>query len=580
MTGLALEAARPRRLPGPWLLASGVITLLVLAPIASLAITASQGAAHLWQHLFAYVLPNAARDSLLLLGGVGLVAAGLGTASAWLVTAYDFPGRRILSWALLLPLAVPTYIIAYAYLDVLHPVGPVQDLIRTLLGYDNPRQFRLPDVRSMPGCILLLGFVLYPYVYLPVRAVFMMQASNLLDAARTLGSGRRAVFFRVALPLARPAIAVGVSLALMEALNDIGASEFLGVRTLTVAIYTTWVTRSDLPGAAQIALAMLALVVSILLLEQWARRRRRYADDAQGPRPMVPQPLAGIRAAAAALFALVPVVVGFVVPATYLAVESARRVRFVGLSTAINTEARNTLLVSAVATVLTVACALVVVYAIRVSRGPAPAILARAASLGYAIPGSVLAIGVLPVAMGADRLIDAGWMPLAGGSVGLLVLGSGTALIYAYVVRFMAIGAGGIEAGFSRVSPSLDEAARTLGEGAGRRLRRIHLPLTRPALVSAALLVFVDCMKELPATLLLRPLGFETLSTHLYAEAARGTYEDAAVAALLIVLAGLVPVVLLARVGGAVPSSRLRTPNSQSPRPNSHLPSPNSRLPI
>jgi iron(III) transport system permease protein len=400
----------------------------------------------------------------------------------------------------------------------------------------------------MAGCILLLGFVLYPYVYLPVRAVFLMQASNLLDAARTLGAGPGTVFFRVALPLARPAIAVGVSLALMEALNDIGASEFLGVRTLTVAIYTTWVTRSDLPGAAQIALAMLAVVVSIVLLEQWARRRRRYANDAQGPRPMVPQRLAGIRAAGACLFALFPVVLGFIIPAAYLAIESAKRVRFAGVSAVITTEARNTLLVSLLATALTVACALIVVYAVRVSRGPASVLLARAASVGYAIPGSVLAIGVLPVAMGADRLIDAGWVPLAGGSVGLLVLGSGAAVIYAYVVRFMAIGAGGIESGFSRVSPSLDEAARTLGEGAGRRLRRIHLPLTRPALVSAALLVFVDCMKELPATLLLRPLGFETLATHLYAEAARGTYEDAAIAALLIVLAGLVPVILLARV--------------------------------
>jgi iron(III) transport system permease protein len=548
LTATAPEGARPRLLPGPWLLASGVITLLVLAPVAALAVTAARGSAGLWQHLLAYVLPAAARDSVLLLAGVGLVAAGIGTVSAWLVSAYDFPGRRVLDWALLLPLAVPTYIVAYAYLDVLHPIGPVQEVVRTLLGYESPREFRLPDVRSMSGCILLLGFVLYPYVYLPVRAVFLMQASNLLDAARTLGAGRRAVFFRVALPLARPAIAVGVSLALMEALNDIGASEFLGVRTLTVAIYTTWVTRADLPGAAQISLAMLAVVVGIVLLEQWARRRRRYANDAQDPRPMVRRRLKGLRAAAAVAFALIPVALGFFVPAAYLAIESARRVRFAGLSAAITTEAGNTILVSLVATGLTMVCALIVVYAVRVRRSRVATFLARASSLGYAIPGSVLAIGILPVAIAADRFIDAGWVPLAGTSVGLLVLGSGAAMIYAYVVRFMAIGAGGIETGFSRVSPSLDEAARMLGERAGQRLRRIHLPLTRPALVSASLLVFVDCMKELPATLLLRPLGYETLATHLYAEAARGTYEDAAVAALLIVLAGLVPVVLLARV--------------------------------
>jgi iron(III) transport system permease protein len=536
----------------PWRIASGAITLLVLAPVAALAVTATGGSGDHWRHLFSYVLPVAARDTAVLLIGVGAVVCVVGTGSAWLVTAYDFPARRTVTWALLLPLAVPTYIIAYAYLDVLHPVGPVQNALRAALGFESPRQFRLPDVRSMTGCVLLLGFVLYPYVYLTTRAMFLMQASNLLDVARTLGAGRRAVFFRVALPLARPAIAVGVSLALMETLNDIGAAEFLGVRTLTVSIYTTWVTRSDLAGAAQIALAMLALVLGIVLVEQWARRHRRYANDAQGPRPMVPHRLSGIRGAVATLLALVPVVLGFVVPAWYLAGESLARVRFAGLSPALVAEARNTVGLSVVATVLTVSCALVVVYGVRLARTKGPPILARLASVGYAIPGSVLAIGILPVAMGADRVIDAVWMPLAGASVGLLVLGSGAALLYAYVVRFLAIAAGGIESGFSRVSPSLDDAARTLGEGAIRRLRSIHLPLTRPAIVSAALLVFVDCMKELPATLLLRPLGLETLATHLYAEAARGTYEDAAIAALLIVLVGLVPVIVLARVDPTV----------------------------
>lgn len=538
-----------RYLPGPWLLASGVITLLVLAPVAALVLAASGGSPDLWRHLLAYVLPSAARDTLVLLAGVGLLTATIGTGAAWLVTAYDFPGRRIFSWALLLPLAVPTYIVAYAYLDVLHPVGPVQTAIRGALGFESPRDLRLPDVRSMAGCIVLLGFVLYPYVYLTTRAMFLMQASNLIDVARTLGSGRKAVFFRVALPLARPAVAVGVSLALMEALNDIGASEFLGVRTMTVSIYTTWVTRSDLAGAAQIALAMLAVVLAVVFLEQWARRRRRYANDAQSPHPMRTHRLRGIRAIAACVLALVPIGVGFVVPAIYLVSAAVERMRFAGISPAIVTEGLNTIVVSTIATVLTVAAGLAVVYAVRVGRGPLTAALAGASSIGYALPGTVLAIGVLPVAAATDRLVEAGITPLTGVSIGVLALGSGAALVYAYVVRFLGVAAGGIEAGFSRVSPSLDDAARTLGETAGRRLRRVHVPLTRPAIVSAALLVFVDCMKELPATLLLRPLGFETLATHLYGEAARGTYEDAAVAALLIVIAGLIPVVILARVG-------------------------------
>ncbi len=534
--------------PSPWLLASGGIAALVLAPIVALVVTAGGGSADLWQHLLAYVLPTAARDTLILLLGVGALAAVVGTVTAWLVTAYDFPGRSVFNWALLLPLAVPTYIVAYAYLDVLHPVGPVQSAIRAILGFDSPRDFRLPDVRSMTGCILLLGFVLYPYVYLTARAMFLMQASNLLDAARTLGAGRRAVFFRVALPLARPAIAVGVSLALMEALNDIGAAEFLGVRTLTVSVYTTWVTRSDLPGAAQIALAMLVLVVAVVLAERWARRHRQYSNDAQGPRPLVPHRLTGGKAAAALLLVSFPVLAGFAVPTAYLVSETMERIQFAGVSTMLVVETRNTILVSLIATAITVASAVVVTYAARLARRELPRILMRISTLGYAVPGSVLAIGILPVATGADRLIDAAWMPLTGNTVGLLMLGSGAALTYAYVVRFLAIAAGGIEAGFGRISPSLDDAARTMGERAAGRLRRIHLPLTRPALVSAALLVFVDCMKELPATLLLRPLGFETLATHLYAEAARGTYEDAAIAALLIVVAGLVPVVLLARI--------------------------------
>ena len=550
MTDATRRAPRPRRLPGPWLLASGVVTLLVLAPVAALAFAASAGSPDLWRHLLAYVLPAAARDTLVLLAGVGILTATIGTGAAWLVTAYDFPGRRIFVWALLLPLAVPTYIVAYAYLDVLHPVGPVQTMIRAVLGFESPRQFRLPDVRSMTGCVILLGFVLYPYVYLTARAMFLMQASNLVEVARTLGSGRTAVFFRVALPLARPAVAVGVSLALMEALNDIGAAEFLGVRTLTVSIYTTWITRSDLAGAAQIALAMLALVVAVVVFEQSARRRRRYANDAQSPHPMRAHRLAGTRAAVACVLAAVPVVIGFVVPALYLVSAAAERIRFAGVSAAIGTEALNTVGISLLATTLTVTLGLAVVYAVRVHRGRLAAAFARVSSLGYALPGTVLAIGVLPVAAGADRLLEAGIAPITGMTLGLFALGSGAALVYAYVVRFLAVAVGGIEAGFSRVSPSLDDAARTLGETAGRRLRRIHLPLTRPAIVSAALLVFVDCMKELPATLLLRPLGFETLATHLYGEAARGTYEDAAVAALLIVIVGLVPVVVLARVGG------------------------------
>jgi iron(III) transport system permease protein len=536
-----------------WSLGSAAIALGALAPIVALCIIASGGAAGHWQHLLEHVLPAALRDTAILLLGVGVLSAVIGTGAAWLVTEYDFPGRRILDGALLLPLAVPTYVVAYAYLDILHPVGPVQTALRGLLGVDDPRALRLPDIRSMEGCILLLSFVLYPYVYLPTRAMFLLQSSNLIDTARTLGAGRRGAFFRVALPLARPAIAVGLSLALMEALNDIGASEFLGVRTLTVSVYTTWVTRSNLAGAAQLALAMLAIVVSLVLVERWARRKQRYANDAQSPRPLVPHRLRGARAAAALGVGSLPMAIGFVFPGLYLAIEAAKRIGRSEMSTPLFRETFYSFSVSALATALTLLCGIAVAYAARIGRGAWPRVLGRAASLGYAVPGTVLAIGILSV--------------ISGSGSGVLLLNSGVALVYAYMVRFLTVASGGIEAGFSRVPKAMDDVARTLGESAGGRLWRILLPMTRPAMATGALLVFVDCMKELPATLLLRPLGFETLATHLYGEAARGTYEDGAVAAFIIVAVGLIPVLALARVGARMATSSSDARSIASPIP-------------
>jgi iron(III) transport system permease protein len=430
-------------------------------------------------------------------------------------------------------------------------VGPVQTALRALLGVEDPRDLRLPDIRSMTGCIVLLGFVLYPYVYLTTRAMFLMQTANLVEVARTLGIGRRGIFLRVAFPLARPAVVVGLSLVLLETANDIGASEFLGIRTLTVSIYATWITRSDLAGAAQMALAMLGVVLGLVFLERYARRQRQYANDAQHARPLEAHRLTGWRGGAALAASIMPIAIGFLIPVAYLVDETLARLRFAGLSTAIASETLATIALSLVATVLTLSAGVAVAYAPRVNRGAAAAVLARVASLGYAVPGTVLALGLLPVVTGIEAAVEPGARSIFGVSTGLFLLGSGAAVVYAYVVRFLALAVGGVEAGLSRVSPSLDEAARTLGEGSGGRLRRIHLPLVRPALATAALLVFVDCMKELPATLLLRPLGVETLATHLYGEAVRGTYEEAAIAALLIVAAGLVPVVILARVSRA-----------------------------
>ncbi len=523
-----------------------LIAFIVLVPVMVLGWFALNADLTHWAHLMQYVLPQAMWNTLLLLAGVGALAAALGTGSAWLVTAYEFPGRRVLAWALLLPLAVPTYIVAFAYLDLLHPIGPIQTALRALLGYDSPREFRLPDLRSLQGAILVLGFVLYPYVYLSTRVMFMSQAASLLEAARTLGATRREVFMEVALPLARPALAVGLSLALLETLNDIGASEFLGVQTLTVSVYTTWVTRSDLGGAAQIALAMLFIVVGLILLERHGRRRQRFANT-QRMRPMQPRVLHGGAALGALALGAVPVMVGFAVPAAYLVSETLKRLHLVGgVSDQLWMALGNTLVVALVATGVALVCGLVVAWAgrsLRDSAGFNPArACVRVASLGYAIPGTVLAIGLLTPLLLLDQVLG-----FILGHSGLLLMGTTSALVVAYAIRFLAIPAGSIEAGLVRIPPSLEQASRSLGESAGGTLRRVHLPLLRPALAASALLVFVDTMKELPVTLLLRPLNFDTLATWLYAEAARGTYEEGAVAALAIVVAGLLPVILLAR---------------------------------
>jgi iron(III) transport system permease protein len=532
-----------------WLAASTLIAALALAPIIALVAVALQGSAGLWPHLIAYVLPQALSETALLLLGVGLLVMALGTGLAWLVTAYDFPGRGILEGALLLPLAVPTYIVAYAYLDLMHPIGPVQVALRALLGFESPQDFRLPDIRSMGGCILVLGFVLYPYVYLPVRAMFLTQAAGLIEASRMLGTRRAGVFFKVALPLARPAIAVGLALALMETLNDVGASEFLGVRTLTLSIYSTWVTRSDLPGAAQIALAMLVVVLALVALERWARRHQRYAASAQRQRVMVPQRLSFGWGIGALILGSLPILIGFLAPASYLASQAWARVSFAGISPAIYAETWNTVAISALATLTVLAGGLAVAYAARLRPGASTSLLGRIAAIGYAVPGTVLAIGLLTPITLLDRVIADSARAWFGMASGLVLLGSGAALVYAYAARFLAISSGSIEAGFARIPPSLDQAARVLGATSGRTMRRIHLPLSKSALAAAALLVFVDCMKELPASLLLRPLNFETLATHLHGEAARGTYEDAAVAALIIVGIGVLPVIVLARLG-------------------------------
>jgi iron(III) transport system permease protein len=529
--------------PG-WLLAALIIVAGVLAPLVSLGTLALQADNAHWPDLARSVLPVAASNTAVLLAGVGICVTAIGAGSAWLVTAFDFPFRRILQRALLLPLAMPTYIIAFVYLDMLHPIGVVQGAIRGLLGYGSPREFRLPDLRSMGGAIFVLSSVLYPYVYLTMRALFVTQPAHLMEAARALGESRWGAFRRVAWPMARPALAVGLSLAMLETLNDIGASEFLGIHTLTVSIYTTWVTRSDLAGAAQMACAMLVFVLAFVTLERFGRRHQRFGS-ASRMQAASPVALQGGTAWLATAAAALPVLVGFLAPAVFLLVESARRLRAGhDLSSGLIDSSVNTLGVALGVTVLAVGAGLVVAWAGRASVSGARgwAWLSRASSLGYAVPGTVLAIGFL----GPGLAFDAAAAEFFG-VPGLPLMAAGVVLVAACTIRFLAMPVGGIEAGLARIPLQLEQVSRTLGENALSTLRRVHLPLLRPAIAASALLVFVDAMKELPATLLLRPANFETLATWLYAAAARGNYEEGALAALAIVGCGVLPVILLGR---------------------------------
>jgi len=539
-----------------------LIAACVLAPIASLIVSALSSNNTQLAHLSRYVIPDAALTTLLLLLGVGVVVALLGTGAAWLVTAFQFPGRKVLVWALLLPLAVPTYVVAYSYLDLLHPIGPLQSFIRTALGYSSPREFRLADIRSMFGAILILGSVLYPYVYLSARHMFLTQPANLIEAARGLGHGPFSLFFRVALPMARPAIVVGTTLALLETLNDVGASEFLGLQTLTVTIYTTWLTRSDLAGAAHIALIMLILVISLIAVERHARRGQRFINTDQS-RPMQPRPLRLGQGLLACLFCLLPVLAGFVIPVAHLSWQAFMRLSQTGAISSILQQATiNTILISLAVTACTVFSGLILAWAARSWSSRRGATLgqrlARTANVGYALPGTVLAIGLLTPFALVDGAMNHVRQWLSLDSPGLWLLGTVTGLVLACTLRLLAVASGSIEAGFARIPVAFDQLARSLGQSPFGVLLRVDLPLLRPALYTSALIVFVETMKELPITLLLRPLNIETLATWLYGEAARGTYEEGAIAALLIVMVSVLPVILLTRTQSAQKKSHVK----------------------
>ncbi|MGB9365322.1 MAG: iron ABC transporter permease [Xanthobacteraceae bacterium] len=532
---------------------SGAVLLALFAasfvtlPLISLVRLALDGDPELWPHLASNVLPVASLQTIALLGGVAIVAGVAGTGSAWLVTAFRFPGRTALIWLLPLPLAFPAYIASYVYVDLLDAAGPVQEALRRLVGWQTAQQYWFPPVRSLPGAILIMSFVLYPYVYLSARAMFETQGAAFIDAARTLGARPWPLLRDIVLPMARPALAVGVSLALLEVLNDIGASEYLGVQTLTLSVFTTWLNRNSLGGAAQIAIAMLIIVAAVIWLERSGRRRQAYHTTHDGRRAE-PIHLTGGKAVGALALCLLPVLLGFIIPALFLLREAIRGLITIGIDPALPKHALTTVMLSGVATLLVLALGFGCAIALRLTNEPWVRFPVAVAAVGYAIPGTVLALGLLGPLVLLDDAVNA----LAGlftrQSVGLVFAGTSAALVIAYTARYLAIALGLAQAGLARIAAELDDVARLAGASPVVLARTVHVPLIRPALGGAALLVCVDCLKELPMTLLLRPLNTETLATYLYQYATRGSFEDGALAALLIVLAGLLPVVWLVRL--------------------------------
>ncbi|MGB6347881.1 MAG: iron ABC transporter permease [Methyloceanibacter sp.] len=527
-----------------WSIAALIISLIAIAPVIAIGVLALGSSGDAWPHLLANVLPGALRRTLGLMAGVGALTLLIGTGTAWLVTMYRFPGRRMFEWLLLLPLAIPTYIIAFCYLELFDYSGVLQSSLRSLFGWRNAQDYSFPDIRSLGGAILVMSAVLYPYVYITARASFLAQSVCVLEVSRTLGRTAAATFWEVALPLARPALAAGVALALMETLNDIGAVEFFGVRTLTVAVYDTWLDRNSLAGAAQIACIMLAFVFAVLGIERAMRAQRRFHHTTGRYRHLPEDALSGVRGLLAFLACALPLLFGFLIPGAVLIHNALVHVA-AGLSPEFWRAAANSLMLSAAAACLAVIFAVALGYARRQTRSKLIHGLSSIPAISYAVPGTVLAIGLLIPLASLDNSVDALARSLFGLPTGLLLSGSAFALVLAYTIRFLAASLGAIEAGLGKISRNTDAAARTLGASVSETLWKVHLPLLRPALGAAALLVFVDSMKELPATLLLRPFNFDTLSTQVFTLASLYRYEEAGLSALTIVVASLAPVLLL-----------------------------------
>jgi iron(III) transport system permease protein len=527
-----------------WTIVVIAIAVIIALPVFAILVSLFSNTQSVWKHLAETVLTTYVINSLWLMFGVGAGVTAIGTATAWLVTMCQFPGSRIFTWALLLPLAAPAYILAYTYTEILEFYGPIQSGLRTLFGWTSTRDYWFPNVRSLWGAVLMLTLVLYPYVYLLARSAFLSQSVCTREASRSLGCNPWESFRRVALPLARPAIIAGLSLALMETLNDYATVQFFSVDTFSTGIYRTWFGMGERIAATQLSVFLLAFIFILIFLERWSRGRTRYFQISHTTKIPKKYQLKGSQRIFASIFCFIPLLFGFLIPSGFLlqmTVENWSRTfdqRFWEF-------AKNSLTVSGLAAIVAVAIAIILAYGLRLDPSFAVKASTRTATTGYAIPGSVIAVGIL-VSLGLfDNTIDAWMRSVLGISTGLLLSGTMFALVFAYVVRFLALSFSSIDASLTSIKPSLDNAARSLGHTATSTLLRIHLPLMCKGILAAAILVFVDVMKELSATLIIRPFNFDTLAIHVYNLAADERLAEASGSALAIVLVGLIPVMIL-----------------------------------
>ncbi len=542
----AIARRRPLMAFSPWSALAIGISVLALLPIFFVVILALSPDSNIWPHLIGTVLPRYFGNTLILMVGVGGLSALMGTGTAWIVTMYHFPGQRLLGTALLFPMAIPAYIGAYALVDFLDYSGPLQLALRASMGWSSARDYWFPETRSIWFAIVVLSSAFYPYVYLLVRNALREQSGGLYEVARALGAGPWGMFWRVGLPLSRPALAAGLALVLMETVADFGTVHYFGVQTLTTGVFTTWLDGADAGGAAQIALVLLAMIFVLLLAERRGRRNARFYRPSRADRPVERQVLTGTRATIAAVLCALPVILGFVVPVavmTLLALKNPQVWLDPGLFKALG----NTVFVAGIAAFVTVIAAFLAAHGLRKLQRRIAQLLVPMTMLGYATPGAVLAVGVLIPLAAFDHFLADTILALTGIEPGLLLTGTAFALILAFAMRFFGIAQSAMDAAFGRVPPSLALAARSLGRTEGQMIGAIQIPLIRGSIFTTLLVVFVECVKELPATLLLRPFNFSTLSTRTYELASLERLSEAAPAALVVIFVGLSAVLLIDR---------------------------------